>query len=75
MLVYLGVLPGAAPGTRSALLGGALQALTAGGAEQVVADVVSTRTDTIDDLRRAGFRQIRARLAFEPDGAPVSANV
>ncbi|MBM2615939.1 acetyltransferase [Actinoplanes sp. LDG1-06] len=66
MLVYLGVLPGAAPGARERLLAASLRALAEGGAEEVIADVVSTRTETIADLEAAGFHQIRARLAFEP---------
>lgn len=66
MLVYLGRLPGASPSARSSLLTAALNALTTGGAEQVIADVEATLTDTIADLERAGFHQIRARQTFEP---------
>ncbi|GAB2570481.1 N-acetyltransferase [Paractinoplanes abujensis] len=62
MLVYLGVLPGAAPGARSSLLAASLGALVAGGAEQVVADVEST----LPGLEPAGFHHIRSRLTFVP---------
>ncbi|MDY7083752.1 MAG: acetyltransferase [Actinomycetota bacterium] len=66
MLVYLGRLPGASPGARSSLLAAALNALTNGGAEEVIADVEATLTDTVADLKRAGFHQIRVRQTFEP---------
>ncbi|GID27804.1 acetyltransferase [Paractinoplanes brasiliensis] len=66
MLVYLGRLPDASPGARSSLLAAALHALTTGGAEEVIADVEATLTDTVADLKRAGFHQIRVRQAFEP---------
>ncbi|MBU2665087.1 acetyltransferase [Actinoplanes bogorensis] len=70
MIVYLGIADGDSCTGRMDLLVAALRALVAGGAEEVVADVESTFAATIEDLRRAGFEQIRARLAFEPrDGS------
>ena len=70
MLGYLGVLPGPrSTAARSALIGAALAVLVAGGAEEVVADADADRSDVLADLKRAGFRPVRARLIFEPAGA------
>ncbi|MCI4065715.1 acetyltransferase [Micromonospora sp. R77] len=65
LLAYLGLLDGAA---RDELLVAAVRVLAEGGAREVVADVDGHRVGVLADLERTGFRQVRARVIFEPVG-------
>jgi hypothetical protein len=67
LLAYLGVLD---DGVRGELLAEAVRVLAAGGAREVVADVDADRSAVVADLERAGFRQVRSRVAFEPAAGP-----
>ncbi|WP_412541308.1 acetyltransferase [Longispora sp. K20-0274] len=63
LLAYLGVLDEA---VRGELLAEAVRVLSAGGAREVVADVDAHRARVLAELERTGFRQLRARVTFEP---------
>ncbi|MFC4147426.1 acetyltransferase [Micromonospora mangrovi] len=65
LLAYLGLLDGDA---RDELLVAAVRVLAEGGAREVVADVDGHRVAVLADLERTGFRQVRARVIFEPAG-------
>jgi hypothetical protein len=60
---YLGLLDDAA---RGELLAEAVRVLSGGGAREVLADVDAHRVAVVAELERTGFRQLRARVAFEP---------
>ncbi|WP_213001764.1 acetyltransferase [Winogradskya consettensis] len=47
----------------------AVNALTAGGAREVVADVDGHRVAATAELERTGFRRLRSRIAFTPPSA------
>jgi hypothetical protein len=63
LLAYLGTLD---PAARPELLAAAVQLLADGGAREVIADADAHRVDVVADLERTGFRQLRARILFEP---------
>jgi hypothetical protein len=65
LLAYLGTLDAAA---RPELLAAAVQLLAGAGAREVIADADAHRVDVVADLERTGFRQLRARVVFEPAG-------
>jgi hypothetical protein len=65
LLAYLGLLDQAA---RAELIAEAVRVLAGGGAREVVADVDAHRVDVVAELERTGFRQVRARVVFTPDG-------
>ncbi|WP_169980615.1 acetyltransferase [Microbispora sp. H10836] len=67
LIAYLGVLDGAARGD---LLADAVRVLAGGGAAEVIADVDAHRAEASADLERSGFRQVRARVLFEPAAVP-----
>ncbi|GAB1690293.1 acetyltransferase [Krasilnikovia sp. M28-CT-15] len=69
LLAYLGLLDQAA---RSDLLADAVRVLASDGAREVVADVDAHRVAVVAELERTGFRQVRARVAFEPPAPPPS---
>lgn len=60
---YLGLLDGA---VRAELLAEAVRVLADGGAREVLADVDAHRVAVLAELERTGFRQLRARVVFEP---------
>jgi len=66
MIAYLGLLDEA---VRPELLAEAVRVLALGGAREVVADVDAHRVAVVAELERTGFRQLRARIAFEPAAA------
>ncbi|MFR9775427.1 acetyltransferase [Micromonospora sp. MS34] len=66
LLAYLGLLDEAA---RGELIAEAVRVLAAGGAREVVADVDAHRVAVVAELERTGFRQLRARVLFEPVAA------
>lgn len=70
-ITYLGLLDDA---VRGELLAEAVKALAAGGAREVVADADAHRVAVVAELERTGFRQLRARVVFEPVryGAPAA---
>ncbi|MCO1594545.1 acetyltransferase [Micromonospora sp. RHAY321] len=70
LVAYLGLLDEA---VRAELLAEAVRVLAAGGAREVIADVDAHRVAVLAELERTGFRQLRARVAFAPAGAPVAA--
>lgn len=63
LVAYLGLLDRAA---RGELLVEAVKVLAEGGAREVVADVDAHRVAVLAELERTGFRQLRARVLFEP---------
>jgi hypothetical protein len=63
MVAYLGVLDEA---VRGELLADVLATLTAGGAQEVVADVDAQRLTVVAELERTGFSAVRSRMLFEP---------
>jgi hypothetical protein len=63
LIAYLGVLDETA---RGELLADAVKVLADGGAREVVADVDAHRVAVVAELERTGFRQLRARVVFEP---------
>ena len=63
LIAYLGVLDEA---VRGELLAEAVRVLADGGAREVLADVDAHRVEILADLERTGFRQLRARVIFEP---------
>ncbi|BFU46662.1 acetyltransferase [Krasilnikovia sp. MM14-A1004] len=71
-LAYLGLLD---PAARSDLLAEAVRVLVSGGAHEVVADVDAHRVGVVAELERTGFRQLRARVAFEPAAHPSRSTI
>ncbi|MEH0843531.1 acetyltransferase [Micromonospora sp. CPCC 205711] len=67
LIAYLGLLDEA---VRGELLADAVGVLAAGGAREVIADVDAHRVAVVAELERTGFRQLRARVVFEPAAAP-----
>ncbi|MFI7577872.1 acetyltransferase [Micromonospora sp. NPDC049497] len=67
LIVYLGLLDEA---VRAELLAEAVRVLMAGGAREVLADVRAHRVAVVAELERTGFRQVRARVLFEPGATP-----
>ncbi|MEU7923802.1 acetyltransferase [Micromonospora sp. NPDC049801] len=67
LLAYLGLFDDAA---RGELLTEAVRVLAAGGAREVIADVDAHRVAVLAELERTGFRQLRARVLFEPPASP-----
>ena len=63
MVGYLGVLDA---GARAGLVAEAVRLLTAGGAEEIVADVDADRTAALAELSAAGFVPVTARVSFVP---------
>ncbi|GAB1639798.1 acetyltransferase [Krasilnikovia sp. MM14-A1259] len=63
LLAYLGLLEQA---VRGDLLADAVRVLASDGAREVVADVDAFRVTVLAELERTGFRQVRARVVFEP---------
>ena len=63
LIAYLGVLDEA---VRGDLLAEAIRVLVDGGAREVIADVDAHRVAVLAELERTGFRQLRARVIFEP---------
>jgi hypothetical protein len=63
LMVYLGLLD---EGVRGELVAEAVRVLAAGGAREVIADVDAHRVAVLAELERTGFRQLRARVIFEP---------
>ncbi|MEV4457723.1 hypothetical protein [Microbispora sp. NPDC049633] len=55
---------------RGGLLADAVRVPAAGGATEVIADVDAQRAAASADLARCGFRQVRARVLFEPAAVP-----
>ncbi|MEV1144444.1 acetyltransferase [Micromonospora sp. NPDC049799] len=69
LIVYLGLLDEA---VRGELLAEAVQVLASGGAHEVLADVQARRVAVVAELERTGFRQVRARVLFEPGATAPS---
>ncbi|MFG2054350.1 acetyltransferase [Micromonospora sp. NPDC048930] len=67
LLAYLGLFDEA---VRGELIAEAVSVLAAGGAREVVADVDAHRVAVVAELERTGFRQVRARVLFEPVADP-----
>lgn len=65
LVAYLGLLDDAA---RGELLAEAVRVLADGGAREVVADADAHRVAVVAELERTGFRQVRSRVVFAPEG-------
>jgi hypothetical protein len=69
LIVYLGLLDEA---VRGELLVEAVRVLAAGGAREVLADAQAHHVAVVAELERTGFRQVRARVLFEPGATAPS---